>query len=220
MNVYLLERDPAKQQALDAGAITADGQLRVMPASFYAAFEQEVLSGFAVRHGLYNLVTQELVDCLRGLMIGKTIEIGAGNGVMAGALGIIATDNRMQEWPHIKIHYENILQPCVRYGKNIVKLDALEAIHRYKPDTVIAAWVTHLYNPNRHTDGGNAYGVDEKKLLKSVRRYIFIGNEQVHALKPIWKRPHVKQYHPWLYSRAGNGSPNFIAIFEGKKHGH
>lgn len=38
-----------------------------------------------------------------------------------------------------------------------------------------------------------------------------MGNEQVHERKPIWSLSQKKWTPPWLYSRAVNGSPDFIA---------
>jgi hypothetical protein len=40
-----------------------------------------------------------------------------------------------------------------------------------------------------------------------------VGNERVHAAKPVLKIPHEKLTPRWLYSRAVNGSPDFIAVW-------
>jgi hypothetical protein len=53
--------------------------------------------------------------------------------------------------------------------------------------------------------------VDEAAIIASCEEYISIGNERVHAAKPIWALPHEKLTPPWLYSRALNGSADFIA---------
>ncbi len=55
--------------------------------------------------------------------------------------------------------------------------------------------------------------MDEAAILRNCEEYIFIGNEQVHRYKPILSLPHEKITPPWLYSRALNGSPDFIAIW-------
>lgn len=49
--------------------------------------------------------------------------------------------------------------------------------------------------------------------IESYDEYIFIGNEHVHAHKPIWKMLHEKLTPQWLYSRAVNGSREFIATW-------
>jgi hypothetical protein len=40
-------------------------------------------------------------------------------------------------------------------------LDAIAAIEKYQPDTVVASWVTHWIDPNLPVPphGGNIYGV-------------------------------------------------------------
>lgn len=57
------------------------------------------------------------------------------------------------------------------------------------------------------------FGLDEAKIIASCDEYIFVGNEHVHAHKPIWDLPHEKLTPPLLYSRATNGSRDFIAIW-------
>lgn len=56
-------------------------------------------------------------------------------------------------------------------------------------------------------------GVDEASLIASCEDYIFVGNERVHAQKPIWQLPNEKTTPPWLFSRAVNGSRDFLAIW-------
>lgn len=195
------------------------GRLKVMPAAYYDATTIEERAIFGVRNGIYALPTVELIDWLRAAIGDRSaIEIGAGNGVIAEALGIPATDNRMQEEPAIRAQYAAMHQPTVTYGAHVEKLDALEAVSKYRPQVVVAAWVTHKYDATRHEAGGNAWGVDERELLRNVEQYIFVGNTAVHTHKAIWEtRPAVWENAPWLYSRAMNGSPDFVAIWKGAK---
>lgn len=97
--------------------------------------------------------------------------------------------------------------------KNVEKLDAAAAVAKYRPNVVIACWVTHRFDPYRPYAGGSVTGVDEASIIESCDEYIFIGNEHVHAHKPIWKMPHEKLTPRWLYSRAVNGSREFIATW-------
>lgn len=190
------------------------GNLRVMPASFYVQTTEAERLRLCVEQGLYCLPTTELVEHLRGLIGGqRAIEIGAGNGVMAKALGIPATDNRMQEMPHYKAKYKQLGQAVVRYGDNVERLDASVAVKRYRPKVVIAAWVTHRYNPRRPEAGGNEIGAVEEDVVKACDMYVVIGNEWVHRAKSIWALPHDIDYPAWLYSRAHNGSRDFIAVW-------
>lgn len=186
-----------------------------VPAKVLAETTAHERAMFGVLQGLYGFLTAELVAFLREFIGERTaIEIGAGRGALAKALGIPATDNRQQERPDVKAYYAALRQPTVRYGDHVEALDALAAVKKYQPDIAIGCWVTHRYNPARHELGGNADGVDEEALLDRCPVYVLIGNEKVHAAKTIWQRPHTIHYPPWLFSRAFNGTRDFIAIWE------
>lgn len=204
-----LKRDPAKE-----GALNENGELQILDASFWQQFSQIEISNFCVANAFYCIPTTELVLWLQERIAGhRTIEIGSGNGVMAKRLGIPATDNRMQEWPKIAIAYEAVRQRPIKYGDNVICLDAQAAVEKYKPELVIAAWVTHKWNPKDVQREGNMYGVTEEDINKNAA-YIHIGNRYVHRDKPILDLPHEEYEFPWLISRAINGSPNFIAVWE------
>ncbi|WP_285412940.1 hypothetical protein [Variovorax sp. efr-133-TYG-130] len=169
---------------------------------------------FGVRQGIYSFPTDELCEFLRSRIDGRiAIEIGSGHGILAEALAIPATDNRQQEDPELRADYGQIGQPTVPYGKNVETLDADAAVRKYRPNVVIACWVTHRFDPAQPHAGGSVTGVDEASLIEACDEYIFIGNERVHAHKPIWKMPHEKLTPSWLYSRAVNGSREFIATW-------
>jgi hypothetical protein len=203
--------DAAKTRDIAPDVLDENGRLRVMPASYWEATTACERGRFGVAHGLYHFPTVELVEYLRGVIGGRrAIEIGSGSGVLADALGIPATDNRMQEWPNIKRAYLLTQQPVVQYGPNVDALDALVAIKRFKPQVVIAAWVTHKFDAKAPELEGNMYGIDERKVVQAAE-YVFVGNEHVHRNKPIWALPHTKERPPGVFSRAINGSPDFVA---------
>lgn len=194
--------------------LDAQGRLKVLPASTLAATTREERAVFGVRQGLYGFPTEELCEFLVERIAGRSaIEIGAGHGVLARRLGIPATDNRLQERPDVRRYYEQIQQPTVPYGDNVEELDAAEAVLKYRPSVVVASWVTHRLDLTQPERGGNQFGVDEAAIIDACDEYIFIGNEHVHAQKPIWELPHQKIHAPWIYSRAVNGHPEFVAIW-------
>lgn len=210
--------DPRKVRDLAPDVIGPDGVVRVMPASYYEQTTIDERALLGARHALYNLPTVELIDWLREKIGGRAaIEIGAAHGVLARELGITATDSYMQADPAIKAIY-NIAgnQVPVRYGPDVVKLAAEAAVDHFKPKVVLASWVTHRWREDRHQAGGNMFGVDEEYIIDNCDTYIFIGNAHVHWQKSIWtSRPHhTVKTPPWLYSRAHNGSPEFIAVWE------
>lgn len=212
MQTYAI--DPSKIRDISNAMLDDTGQLKVVPADVLAGTTREERMLFGVRQGLYSFPTTELLDFVRERLQGRSaLEIGAGHGTMAKALGIRATDNHQQDDPKIKAYYRALGQPTVPYGAHVENLDAISAVKKHKPQVVLACWVTHRYNPERHELGGNESGVDEAEIIANCDEYIFIGNERVHKDKPIWALPHEKVTPPWLYSRAGNGSPDFIAIW-------
>jgi hypothetical protein len=211
---YLLLDSPSNQDPAEAGALDAAGRLRILPASFWAGFTQLEIATFAVRHALYCIPTTELVLwLLKELGSASAIEIGAGTGVLARALGIAATDSHQQETPEMVALYTAMDQPVIRYGDDVHRLDAETAIRRFKPDVVLGTWITHRYRADEEWRGGNAYGVREEYVIARAR-YIHVGNEAVHRNKPVLDRPHRSYRFPWLVSRAMNGTPDFIAVWE------
>lgn len=215
LDIHIL--DPTDIRDIDVDVLDDSGCLKIMPAAYYASTTSQERGLVGLRHALYGLHTEECISWLLNRIAGRsTIEIGAGNGVLAQALGIHATDNHMQTKPRYKALYAGIKQPVISYGRNVEELDAVEAARRYQPDVIVACWVTHRYDPAQHARGGNEVGVNERELLKHCVEYLFIGNRDVHGLKPIW--PPDELIEPdWLYSRALNPSPNFIAVWKGSR---
>lgn len=212
MEVFAIQ--PSEIRDISDQLLDDAGQLRIVPASTFEQTTAHERFLFGVRHGLYSLPTTELCAFLRARIAGRSaIEIGAGHGGLAAALKIPATDNRQQDDPEIKAYYAALGQPTVRYGKNVEKLDASAAVEKYRPQVVIACWVTHRFDPSRPELEGNESGVDEAAIIAACDEYIFIGNERVHEKKPIWSLPHEKATPPWIYSRAANPTSNFVAIW-------
>lgn len=190
------------------------GRMRVLPAEFWASTTTQERALFGHLHGIYGFPTTELVEFLRNQIGDRSaLEIGAGNGVLAEALGIRATDSFQQIQPKYRPVYEAMGQPIVPYGPNVEMLDAKLAVQRYKPDVVIGSWITHKYDRRRRRAGGNEAGVDEAAVIAKVQTYIHIGNEKVHEGKAIWDQPHRRIRAPFVYSRSCNGSDDFIAIW-------
>lgn len=201
-------RDPGQEGALDA-----QGRLQILSADWWQQFSKEEIAMFCHLNAYYAIPTKELIDWLAPRLRGRTaIEIGAGAGVLAAALGIPATDNRMQEWPAIAAHYKRLRQPTITYGTQVEALDAKRAVAKYKPDVVIASWVTHRWLPQESWREGNAEGVEERDIIKHAE-YILIGHSHVHRLKPILEQPHDTYTPSWLVSRALSEGTNFIKIW-------
>jgi hypothetical protein len=201
-----LRRDPALEGALDEA-----GGLVVHPAEFWHQFNQPEISHFCARFGYYCLPTAELVAWLTEKIAGRrAIEIGAGSGVLAKALGIPATDNRMQEWPEMIRAYRSIGAAPIRYGQNVKPMEAMKAVKALKPRVVIGTWITHKFRPHEEWRKGNQYGVEEDRLIKHVEMYVHVGHTRIHEPKPALEIPHGEFEAPWLVSRAIATGHNYI----------
>jgi hypothetical protein len=210
------EVNPEIIRDLRPQALDEHGVLRVLPAAFWAQTTAQERALFGARTGIYGFPTAELVARLQDIIAGRSaIEIGAGHGVLAKALGIRATDSFQQRVPEYREWYEKQTLVTVPYGAHVEELHAARAVRRYRPQVVIACWVTHRYNRHQHERGGNVAGVDEVELLREIETYVLVGNTEVHRQKPLWSKPHEIEYPPYVFSRAQNGTRDFIAVFKG-----
>ena len=191
-----------------------EGLLQIKPASFYDNIPQDHLAIWCHKNGIYGLPTTELIDWLKNEIIGDAIEIGAGNGSIGRAFDIPITDACVMKRPEVQLYYKMGRQPITTYPEDIIELSAIEAISKYKPDTVIGCWVTHLYQEDDSDRGGSIYGIDEKDLLTKVKKYIVIGNKTVHGIKKILERDHKEYTFPWLFSKSMHSNKNIIYVWE------
>lgn len=198
---------------LESQVLDSEKKLIIKPYSFWKNRDMNERRYFMYVHGIYVLPTTELIEWLRTMIIGNAIEIGAGHGAIARSLNIPITDSRMQELPEVKFMYQMGGQPPIVYHNDIEKLDAIEAVEKYKPDTVIGAFITHKYDEK--IGSGNMYGVDELKMIKKIkRRYINIGNKHTHRDKPLLKLPHTEYQFDWLITRSVDQYQNVIFVFD------
>lgn len=221
MGVRLISvSDPEKMAAKIASVLLDDnGFLKILPASFYEELDPVGLRLFCHIHARYGLPTKELVEFLKGYIGNKSaIEIGAGCGDLGRALDIPMTDNFCQEWPDVKAMYLAAEQPTIQYGRDVERLDALEAARKYKPDIVIGQWVTNWIDPNLPAPpgGGSMYGIKEDLLLEECQSYVMIGNSNVHGHKPILQKRHteIQNRNKAIRSRADDQSMNVVYIWK------
>lgn len=212
---HRIDASLVKRYPENDGVFDETGELRVFPAQFWRdMYSKEELCAFCVRNGIYGIPTTELRDWLVDRIAGrKAIEIAAGNGVLAKALGISATDSMQQLSPDMIEYYAAIGQGLVKYGPHVKPMAADRAMRALKPQVVIGMWVTHKFRYSEEWRNGNVRGVEEEKIV-AVADYIFIGNEEVHRFKPILELEHEQYTFPWLVSRAYNGSANFIRVWK------
>lgn len=210
---------PPGVRDISADVLGEDKRLKILPAATWHEFTSLEQMKFCVLNGYYTIPTTELVDRLREIIRGRpAIEIGSGNGVLAEALGIPATDNKQQDRLEIKAVYAAQGQPTINYGPNVIEMDANAAVKHYKPEVVIGCWVTHRYEMRRHERGGNADGVDFGPIFRKTKTFVLVGNRKVHRQHPIWEHRPLVDEASYLISRSGNGTKDFIAVLNrGKK---
>lgn len=216
LNMQIQALEPTQKDIEQADKLKKDlfegKELIIKPHSYFKDYSRLVLRLFMHKNGIYCLPTQELIDFLKE-EIGENsaIEIGAGIGAIGKALKIPTTDNRMQEWEEIKLTYKLTGQPPIEYPEFIEKLEALEAVDKYKPQVVVGAYITNKWLEDKQI--GNYWGVDEPVLLQKIKKYIHIGDLNTHAYKPLMNIRHATYYQrnaPWLIIRGKNP---FIGIW-------
>ncbi len=215
MTQFIQSVNPDLLKALDDAVMYDGGKIRVLPFDFWKSFNPEVIKNFMLNHGVYVIPTAELVEWFAKNIEGNAIEIGAGHGSISRTLGIPITDSRMQERPEIKLIYESMGQPPIKYPLDVEKLSAVQAIKKYKPNTIIGTFITHKYCDK--IKSGNALGVNEEFVLQNVNKYMLVGNIDTHHDKPIRKLPHDELYFDWLITRSVNQSKNRIWIWQKSK---
>jgi hypothetical protein len=202
-------------------ALDKDGRLKILAAMFWAQTTSTERALFGHYTGIYSLPTTELVARLREIIRGRAaIEIGAGNGVLSDALGIVGTDSFQQNMPLYREIYDHLGTPTVPYGPKVIAMDAATAVRHYKPQVVLGCWVTRKYDLQEHDCGGNEVGVDELDVFAHCETYVFVGHERVHPYSKLWEREPQIEFPPYLYSRAQEGpGRDFLAVLDCKREG-
>ncbi len=188
-------------------------RLRLLPYKYYENFDWESFRFFCHQYARYGIPTLELVQYLKNVIRDRSaLEIGAGCGDLGYHLGIHQTDSRIQEHPDIIDQYQKLGQPTIRYPKGVEKMEALDAVKKYKPQVVIASWVT-VFSDKETSYGSSPYGIREDEILNLVDTYILVGNISSHGDKPIMALKHKTIDEPFIISRSANRDGNRIFIW-------
>lgn len=204
--------DVTQLKDLGSELIGPDGKLLLKNADEYAGYSSDEMRYFCHKYARYGLVTKELIGWLIYEIGGDlAIEIGSGHGDLGAKLGIQMTDSYLQGEGMINLFYKMAQQTVIKYPADVEELEALDAVEKYQPEVVVASWVTEMYVPGK--DVGNVYGVDEIALVRRVKKYILIGNTDIHGDKEIMKLPHSEFRYDWLMSRSRNTGGNRIWVW-------
>lgn len=194
-----------------------DGKLYLRESSFYKNLDWQEFRLFCHKYARYGISTTELIDYIKNIIADRScIEIGAGAGDLGFHLGVKMTDSKQQEDSVVRKAYEAMKQPIIKYPKDVEKIDALDAVKKYKPQVVVASWITP-YSKYKTTFGSNPYGIKEKEILDIVETFIIVGNLDQHHDKPIRYFHHDVILEPWIVSRAKDQSKNCIFLWDSRK---
>lgn len=208
---------PNTNPKLETPCINSEnGQLELLSHKDYEKMDHTALRVWCHKNARYGLPTRELIiwlDCF--IADRKAIEIGSGHGDLAFHLGIKGTDSKCQDMPDVKAWYKIMGQPTIKYPKGIEKIEALDAVKKYKPDIVLGSWITEWIDPKLPPPphGGSVYGVKEDLLLETGVTYILIGNLAVHGKKKIMKLDHRELEYPFIKSRSSQPSLDRLLIW-------
>lgn len=210
--------NPRDTSYLDELLLDQSGHYRLHPARDLLQFPLEDLIAWANLRARYVLPTVELVECLRELISGRrAIEIGAGMGDLGYHLDIPMTDSYIQTEPDMKAYYHSIFQEPTNPPAWVVRLDAEQALEAYRPQVILAAFVTQRYEPGDEREpkiGSSIHGHDEVKVIREVETYIHVGNEETHKDKRALRRKHRAIHGKWIITRAFDQTKNVIWVWE------
>lgn len=195
-----------------------DGELQVLSAADLLKIEFLDLKLWCHKNGIYGIPTKELIEVIKPHLVeNKSIEVGGGCGVFGRALDIPSTDSMIQSMPEMRAYYAALGQPVVDYGKNVIGLEASDAINKYEPDVVFGSWVTQYVSPDLPPPegGGSVYGLREAEFIPNIKKYIVYGNDLIHGQKNIFKDKRFKVeriYNDDFFSRATYPKSNCLYI--------
>ena len=189
-------------------------EMKILPASVWESFSWSEVRMLLHETGTYVVPTEELIDYLdKQIGLEDAIEICAGNGFIGRELGIPVTDSyQQQDDAGTVMLYQLAGQPCIKYPKDVIKLEANKAVDKFRPHTVLACYATHKWRYD--TMSGNDKGVDFQRLLRKVHRLILVGNTEVHKDNPLMALPHEEVILPGFITRSAHPETNRIFIWE------
>lgn len=127
-------------------------------------------------------------------------------------LDIPITDSKVHERADVKLLYALLKNPRIHYPADVRPMEALKAVNRYHPHTVIACYPAFKWEPAKQI--GSDCGVDFQKLLRRVKRLIIVGNDHVHGSFSFMQIPHKTIHIPGLITRNEDRSADNIYVWE------
>lgn len=203
---------------ISAKLLLPNRKMKLFKAEKLKALNWDNFRFFCHQYARYGIPTVELIDFLKAVIDGRSaIEIGAGCGDFGYHLNIQRTDSCLQrDNPDVYAQYKAMGQPIIKYPKDVEKIDALEAIEKYKPQVAFASWIIP-YSEKEMPYGSSPYGIKEQEILDLVETFIIVGNMDVHFGKPIRQHKHDVIKADWIVSRGKNQENNCIFLWDKRR---
>ena len=204
----------AEMQRVDQFLFGPGRRMRRVTNAQMDEISHQTLIAWANLRGRYVLPTAELIEWLRARIAGRSVlEVGAGFGDLGHLLGIRMTDSAMQQRPEMLAMYARMGQVAINPPPDVERLEAVEAVEKYKPQVVIAGFLTQAYQPGDEQSpkvGSSVFGTDEKRIIDQVEEYIHIGAWAVHRDKRARDIAYEEIAQPWIRTRAIDPNRNVI----------
>jgi hypothetical protein len=201
-------------EAMDRALLDDNKRVRLMPAAELLSYGIDALQAWMVQRARYQLPTTELIEWLRARIGGRSaIEIGAGMGDLGYHLGLHMTDSYAQTAfaPEYALMMAASGQAPTNPPADVEKIDAEAAVEKYKPEVVLASWVTQKHHAGDAE--GFEHGPEEIRIVRQVKSYIVVGNKGPHSSKRIRRLKHKEYSFPWLVSRGIEQAWNTIYVW-------
>ncbi len=218
MNTIFTPSNLVDTTYLDRLLLDEKGRLKLFSAEEVLRVPNPQLRIWLQRTGRYSLPTMERIAFLKKAIGERSaLEVAAGNGDLGSLLGIGMSDSYMQQQLVMQAYYASLGCAPTNPPPDVERLEAEAAIEKYRPEVVVASWLTQKYQDGDEGPpaiGSSIFGPDEAKIIGACRTYIHIGNQDTHRDKRAFALPYVKyEGMPWLLSRARRPEKNAIWIW-------
>ena len=177
-------------------------EIQILPAATWLKYGKNNLAMFMNMFNIWVAPTLELIDILDD-EIGdmSCIEICAGLGAIGRELGITTTDSHLHSTEEFKNTFGKMRGIAIdmKYPSDVEKLEASEAVDKYKPECVLGCYAVPKWTEKKATEyflkyrkelKGSVVGVDYDYILPKVKKLILVGHDGLYSQHTFFNRKH------------------------------